>query len=62
MGQDEKIFVRGRHSSLYAVDLPPCLPGEVLDNLIQRFGDIARAEVRNMITVVTSWLPQLPTI
>jgi hypothetical protein len=54
IGQDDKFALRGRHSSLYSPQLPPWLPDDVLDALIDRFTGFARKEVADMVHKVSS--------
>jgi hypothetical protein len=48
----KQIEIRGRHSSLYLVELPPGLPSEVAHQLLQRFKDFAKVEVTKMMQAI----------
>lgn len=41
--------VRGRHSSLYLMELPPWLPSDALDSLLLRFRELSGQELSKMI-------------
>jgi hypothetical protein len=45
----KQIEIRGCHSSLYLVELPPGLPSEVTHHLLQRFKDFAKVEVTKVM-------------
>jgi hypothetical protein len=47
-GNGEEFEMRGRHSMLYALELPQHLPFEVLDGLIQRFKGFLQTEFQLM--------------
>jgi hypothetical protein len=47
-GNGEEFEIRGRHSMLYALELPQHLPFEVLDGLIQRFKGFLQTEFQLM--------------
>lgn len=48
--EPEEIYsTRGRHSSLYPVELPSWLPSGVMNKLLQRFRTIAKEEVGKLI-------------
>ena len=40
---------RGRHSTVYPVELPPWLPHDVLDALLWRFRELTRTELEKMV-------------
>jgi hypothetical protein len=48
-GEHMEFQMRGRHSALYALNLPQLLPAEVLDTLIQQFRATVHNELQNMI-------------
>ena len=49
-GDYDGLEVRGRHSMLYALELPKHLPQEVLNALIQRFRQHLQTEFQLMIS------------
>jgi len=42
-------IVRGQHSTVYQVELPPWLPTEVLKEMVIRFEEILTNEIRAMM-------------
>jgi len=53
LNKKKNIEIRGCHSSLYLVELPPSLPSEVIHHLLQRFKHFAKAEVTTMMQVLS---------
>src|ERR1700679_1615365 len=49
----KQIRIRGRHSSLYLVELPPGLPYEITSHLLKRFKGFAKTEVKKMLNTVS---------
>lgn len=46
---DKGPIVRGRHSTLYPVELPCWLPGDVLEAILREFREFAQVQVQTMI-------------
>jgi hypothetical protein len=48
-GNSDIFAVRGQHSTVYQVELPPWLPIEVVKEMVSRFEGILKEEIRAMM-------------
>jgi hypothetical protein len=49
LGRDQPISLRGRHSTIYPVELPKWLPPEIVDKMNERFQRHLGQEIRIML-------------
>lgn len=49
LGKENPLLLRGRHSTIYAVELPKWLPSEIVDEMNERFQIYLRREIKIML-------------